>query len=103
MWHSVTFVPQGIAFRFPGAAVGARGGQGLARGDCQELRESLSQIGHLVESEGEVILTKRGRPSVRITPLITGPPVPSHAALCETVPPLQVPGEDLVREERDRG
>ena len=24
LWHSVTFVPQGIAFRFPGAAVGAR-------------------------------------------------------------------------------
>ncbi len=69
----------------------------------RELSDALPHIDRLVESEGEVILTRHGRPLVRMTPLGARPPVPTHADLRSAMPLLEVPSEDVVREDRERG
>lgn len=70
----------------------------------RELRASLSSIEHIVEHDGDVVLTRHGRPLVRLVPLEprrSGGP--SHADLRARMRRLDVPSEDLVRADRDRG
>jgi antitoxin (DNA-binding transcriptional repressor) of toxin-antitoxin stability system len=68
----------------------------------RELRDALSTIESLVEREREVVLTKHGRPLVKLVPLHGHASVPSHADLRAAMPLMTVPSEDLVREDRDR-
>ncbi len=69
----------------------------------RELRASLSSIDEIVERDGDVLLTRNGRPLLRMVPLnprLTGP---SHADLRAAMPYMGVPSEDLIRADRERG
>lgn len=69
----------------------------------RELRESLSSIGEIVERDGDVVLTRHGRPLVRLVPLNPCRSAPSHADLRAGMPYMAVPSEDLIRADRERG
>ncbi len=68
----------------------------------RELRDSLSSIGEIVEREGEVLLTRHGRPLVRLVALNPSRSAPSHANLRAGMPYMTAPSEDLVRVDRER-
>jgi prevent-host-death family protein len=67
----------------------------------RELRDSLSFIGEIADREGEVVLTRHGRPLARLVSLSPGRTAPSHADLRAGMPHMQVPSELLVRADRD--
>jgi prevent-host-death family protein len=67
----------------------------------REVRQSLSHLDQILDAEGEVTITKRGREIARVVPLGRNPPMPSHRNLRERMPPLMTGSEDLVREDRD--
>ena len=69
----------------------------------RELRASLSSIDEIVERDGDVVLTRNGRPLVRMVPLNPRLTAPSHADLRAGMPYLRVPSEDLIRADRERG
>jgi antitoxin (DNA-binding transcriptional repressor) of toxin-antitoxin stability system len=69
----------------------------------RELREALPSIGQMVESEGEVLLTRHGRPLVKLVPLHPPRSAPSHADLRAGMPRMTVSSEELVRADRERG
>jgi prevent-host-death family protein len=69
----------------------------------RELRASLSSIGEIVERDGDVVLTRNGRPLVKLVPLTASRSAPSHADLRAGMPFMGVSSEDLVRADRDRG
>lgn len=69
----------------------------------RELRGSLSSIGEIVERHGDVVLTRHGRPLVRLVPLNPCRSAPSHADLRAGMPYMAVASEDLVRADRERG
>jgi len=68
----------------------------------RELRDSLSSIGEIVECDGEVVLTRHGRPLVKLVPLRPCRSAPSHALLRAGMPYLPATSEDLVRADRER-
>jgi antitoxin (DNA-binding transcriptional repressor) of toxin-antitoxin stability system len=68
----------------------------------REMRELLPEIESELRVEGELILTRRGKPVARVVPI--GPPAarrPSNADLTAILPVQTVTSEELVREERD--
>ena len=67
----------------------------------RELRDSLSFIGEIADREGEVVLTRHGRPLARLVSLSPTCHAPSHADLRAGMPYLSVPSEQLVRADRD--
>ncbi len=69
----------------------------------RELRASLSFIDEIVERDGDVVLTRNGRPLVRMVPLNPRLTAPSHADLRATMPYMRVPSEHLIRADRERG
>lgn len=69
----------------------------------RELRASLSSIDEIVERDGDVLLTRNGRPLVRMVPLNPRLTAPSHADLRAAMPHMRVPSEDLIRADRERG
>jgi prevent-host-death family protein len=69
----------------------------------RELRVSLSAISEIVEKEGDVVLTRHGRPLVRLVPLNPVRGAPSHADLRASMPRMPVPSEQLIRADRERG
>ncbi|MCE5253759.1 MAG: type II toxin-antitoxin system Phd/YefM family antitoxin [Actinomycetia bacterium] len=69
----------------------------------RELRDSLSSIDEIVQSNGEVVLTRHGRALVKLVPLNAPRSTPSHADLRAGMPRMAVASEELVRADRDRG
>ena len=69
----------------------------------REFRGALSALDELVYREGEIIITKHGRPLARVGPMDPRRPAPSHADLRASIPYQKVPSETLVREDRERG
>ncbi len=67
----------------------------------REVREALRDLEQLVASEGEVTVTRHGRPIARILPIKPTRKMRSHAALRNSMPRLTTPSEVLVREDRD--
>jgi prevent-host-death family protein len=45
----------------------------------REVRRELAQLDELVSREGEVVITRRGRPIARLLPLRSRRQMPSHA------------------------
>ncbi|MBK6848507.1 MAG: type II toxin-antitoxin system prevent-host-death family antitoxin [Proteobacteria bacterium] len=66
----------------------------------REARALLTKLVEILDKEGEVIVTRRGRPIYRILPVKSSRAVPSHRALRQTMPRLS-PSEVLVRADRD--
>ena len=67
----------------------------------REVRKELAHIDELVASEGEVVVTRRGKPIARMLPLRSKRPLPSHADLRASMPRLKSGSEKLIRKERD--
>ena len=75
----------------------------MRRISIREIRSALSQVEELLENEGEVIITRHGKPVARMLPVDRARPVPSRRDLRESIQPLPLQSEDLVRRERDEG
>ena len=67
----------------------------------REFRAALSDLENLVEKEGELVVTRHGKPIARIVPLEAPRARPSHRALRESMPFQEIPSEVLIREDRD--
>jgi len=67
----------------------------------REAREHLATIEDLVAREGELIITRRGKAVARILPVGCERRVPQRKALRDSIRPLTVSSEVLVRGERD--
>jgi prevent-host-death family protein len=67
----------------------------------RELRDSLSSLGDIVEREGEIVLTRHGRPVAKIVPINPTRTVPSHAGLRAGMARMEVGSEVLVRADRE--
>ena len=68
----------------------------------REVRDALPKLDSLVAREGEVIITRRGRPIAKLVPLQGGQGMPSHADLRAMIKPLKRPSDELIREDRER-
>ena len=67
----------------------------------REVRKELAQLDELVAREGEVIVTRRGKPIARLLPLRSKRRMPSHADLRASMPRLKQGSEKHIRTERD--
>lgn len=69
----------------------------------RQTRQALSHLETLLESEGELTITRRGRAIARVIQIDRKQPLPSHRALREKMMPMKVGSEELIREDRDAG
>lgn len=67
----------------------------------REMREALGRLDELVEREGELVVTRHGRPLARILPARGVRALPSHRELRASMARIGVPSEALVRQDRD--
>ena len=67
----------------------------------REMRSAIRRLDEILARNGEMILTRRGRPVARLLPLRANRAVPSHKDLREKMPKLVRGSEVLVREDRD--
>ncbi len=67
----------------------------------REARQALSHLEEILEAEGEITITKRGKAVARVTSLAGTMPIPSHKALREKMPYQYVASGELIREDRD--
>ncbi len=67
----------------------------------REIRAELGRLDKLVEEEGEVIVTRHGKPVARVLPMRPVREMPSHRVLRESMPRLRHPSEVLVRQDRE--
>jgi antitoxin (DNA-binding transcriptional repressor) of toxin-antitoxin stability system len=68
----------------------------------REIRDLLPEIEEALRAEGELILTRRGKPVARLVPVVPARPRrPSHAEFRGRMQPQDVPSEALVRKDRD--
>jgi len=67
----------------------------------REMRSELGHLDRLMDEEGEVIVTKHGKPVARLLPLKGSRMMPDHAPLRAQMPVLKTPSARLIREDRD--
>ncbi len=68
----------------------------------REMRELLPTIEAALKADGEIVLTRRGRPIARLVALNPEQPTRLSNADLRAMMPLQtVPSEVLIREDRD--
>jgi len=63
--------------------------------------QELGQLGKLVEGEGEIVVTRRGKPVARLLPVKGALKRPDHAELRSEMPVLDIASEELIRMDRD--
>jgi antitoxin (DNA-binding transcriptional repressor) of toxin-antitoxin stability system len=66
----------------------------------RETRQSLSHLDDLLKEEGEITITRRGRPIGRVT-AIARKAIPSHKDLRSKMKPVKTASQILVRKDRD--
>ena len=71
----------------------------------REMRGAMAHLDELLEKEGEILVTRYGKPVARVVPVsVVARQVPSHSDLRAAMPRLSNPSEELVRSDReDRG
>ena len=67
----------------------------------REARQSLTHLDRLLETEAEVVITRRGRVIARVHPAEPNRAMPSHGDLRARMPRARISSTDLLREERD--
>ncbi len=67
----------------------------------REMRESLTRLDELVAEDGEIVVTRRGRPLARVLPVRPSRGMPSTEQLRAQMSPLDIGSERLVRGDRD--
>jgi antitoxin (DNA-binding transcriptional repressor) of toxin-antitoxin stability system len=74
----------------------------MRRVTVREMRELLPEVEAALRAEGEIVLTRRGRPIARLVPMPEERPRrPSHAEFRASMPFQEIPSEVLIREDRD--
>jgi len=67
----------------------------------REARQALSRLDSILETEGEVTITKRGKAVAKVVQLGKRRPIPSHSNLREKMMRMKQGSDKLVREDRD--
>ena len=67
----------------------------------REARQIIGKLDALLEKEGEVKVTKRGKPIARICPVNKKKKMPSHRSLRSRMPLMKQESVDLIRDDRD--
>ncbi len=67
----------------------------------REARQALSQLDRLLEEEGEITITRRGKPIGRVTAIGGKKAIPSLKDLRMKMRPVKTKSEILVREDRE--
>lgn len=67
----------------------------------REIRAALGNLEKIVEQEGELLITRHGKPVARVLPLERRRPLPSHKAFRAGLPVMKVSSAELVRADRD--
>ena len=67
----------------------------------REVRAALGNIEELVEQEGELLITRHGKPVARLVPVERRRAMPSHKAFRDSMPLQEIPSAVLIREDRD--
>ncbi len=67
----------------------------------REVRAALARLEEVLRREGEVVVTRRGRPIARLLPIRARKAVPSHAGLRAATGRLAVGSEALLRADRE--
>ena len=67
----------------------------------REIRSELGRLSEVLRAEGEVVVTRHGKPIARVLPLGTGRRRPRHDELRASMPRLERGSEELVRADRD--
>jgi prevent-host-death family protein len=67
----------------------------------REMRTELGHLDQLIASEGEVVVTKRGKPIARLLPVQGSRNMPDHSSLRAQMPRLNTSSASLLREDRD--
>jgi antitoxin (DNA-binding transcriptional repressor) of toxin-antitoxin stability system len=65
------------------------------------VRSVLSQLDEILAAEGELLITRHGKPIARLLPVGQGAGMPSHADFRNTMPRLRTGSEVAVRADRD--
>lgn len=68
----------------------------------RQMRSALPRLDQIVAKEGEVVVTRRGRPLARILPASSPRRIPSRADLRASMRRLKVPSEALISQEREQ-
>lgn len=66
----------------------------------REMRAELGRLGEILETEGEVVITRRGKPIARVIPVREPGPRPRHDDLRASMPRLERSSAELLRSER---
>jgi antitoxin (DNA-binding transcriptional repressor) of toxin-antitoxin stability system len=61
----------------------------------------LPKLERLLAEEGELLITRNGKPVARLMPPVHGKGIPCHAELRSRIQRLEVGSEALIREDRD--
>lgn len=67
----------------------------------REIRAALPRLEQLLAEEGEVVITRNGRPVARVLPTSAAGNIPSRAELRSKMRRVKVGSEVLIREDRD--
>lgn len=67
----------------------------------REIRAELGRLGEVLEDEGEVVVTRHGRPIARVLPMGAPRRRPRHDELRGSMPRLERGSEEIVRADRD--
>jgi prevent-host-death family protein len=67
----------------------------------REMRNELGRLDQLISTEGEILITRRGKPIARLIPAGDTRQKPSHADLRAAMPRLATGSEILLRAERN--
>ena len=65
--------------------------------NVREMRASIGRLAELVEAEGELVISRRGQPIVRMLPSEQRRHVPSHADLRERMTRLPTTSAELIQ------
>jgi prevent-host-death family protein len=74
---------------------------GMRSISVREIRAALPRLEQLLAEEGEVVITRNGRPVARVLPTAPAETIPSRAELRRKMRRAKVGSEVLIREDRD--
>lgn len=75
--------------------------ESMRTASIREIRAWLTDLDKVLSKEGEIIVTRRGRPLARILPVTPVRSMPSNADLRRKMPRLATGSEVLIRKDRD--
>lgn len=69
--------------------------------NIRQVRASVGHLDELVAKSGEIVVTRHGKPILRILPIQNKCERPDHAQLRKQMKPLKISSHELIREDRN--